>query len=789
MGRKSSQKKQKKEHGTLDCSTIVSSQTEAGDKGIKRTDRKWYILLAAVLALSVFSYANSLQNEFVFDDILVIVENPGIRGVEKLPRLLGMETGMLSYRPMRMVSYALDYTLNEKLWHYIGNYSGPEKGLNPLGYHISNIVFHILTSLLVFLIVFRLAKNFRVALFATAIFALHPVHTDSVTYLSGRRDILCTLFYLAGFYSFIRYRQSRKLTLIIATFIFYIFSLGSKEMGVTLPAIFFCHDLIQNLSIKRETIDRTYFKELFTASKKSIIQSRYLYSLLFLGAVSFSYFKVFVKSPSYQTAFYGDSLFITFLTVSRIFVHYLKLLIFPINLNGDYSLNAFPLSTSLFEPSSFLSILLLMGVAYLVLWLLGRNKLMAFGVIWFFVALLPVSHIFPHHELMAEHYLYLPSVGFCLVTALLFENFFKEGKYVIPLSTCFMIIVILFSVRIVDRNRDWRDRLTFWEKTLKTAPQCARAYVNLSEIYVDAGKINEALESAKKALTIRPNHIEGRNNLGTIYARQGLFDEAIAEFKRALVLRPRYAKAHLNLGLSYFNTGEKDKAISEYEQALAVNPYYAEAHNNLGVVYSSKGKLDEAIKKYRRAQAINPSYAEPYFNLGVTYAKKAQWDKAIDEYRKVLSLNPQYTNAHNNLAIAYMKKGVLDQSISEFKKILATNPDDVEVRFNLGVAYAKNGELNKAAEEYKQAEARGLRTAELHTNLGNIYFQQNTLNEAIREYKQALAIKDDYAIAHNNLAMTYLKKGEYRLAIKHCDLARELGAVHPKLLEDLLPYR
>ena len=192
--------------------------------------------------------------------------------------------------------------------------------------------------------VFRLAGDGRVAFLAAAIFALHPVHTDSVTYLSGRRDILCTLFYLAGFYCFLCYRQNRKRILIVATFIFYILSLGSKEMGVTLPALFFCYDLIQNFSIKRGTIDRAYFKELFAASKKSITQSRYLYGLLFLGAMAFSYYKVFVKSPSYQTTFYGDSLFTTFLTVGRILVHYMKLLVYPVNLNADYSLNAFPLS-------------------------------------------------------------------------------------------------------------------------------------------------------------------------------------------------------------------------------------------------------------------------------------------------------------------------------------------------------------------------------------------------------------------------------------------------------------
>ena len=237
MGRKSSQKKQKKGQGALDKHADLPCQTEAGE-GIKPANRKWYIFLAVALVISAVSYGNSLRNEFVFDDILVIVENPGIRGIQKIPHLLGINTGRISYRPMRMVSYALDYTLNENLWHYFGGYKD-YKGLNPLGYHISNIIFHLVTSLLVFLIVYLLSRNYRVAFLASVLFALHPVHTDSVTYLSGRRDILCALFYLAGFYCFLRYRQSSRPMFIIATFIFYAFSMGSKEMGVTLPALFF----------------------------------------------------------------------------------------------------------------------------------------------------------------------------------------------------------------------------------------------------------------------------------------------------------------------------------------------------------------------------------------------------------------------------------------------------------------------------------------------------------------------------------------------------------------------
>ena len=790
MGRARTRKKEGKKAPVVvkDPSTGIKPASQGGvSKGPKG---KWYILMAVVLVIAVGSYANSLDNGFVFDDPLVIVDNPGIRGIQNIPWLIGLTTGWAFYRPVRMVSYALDYTLNEKLWQYLGDCREPDKGLCPLGYHISNIAYHVATSFLVFLVVCRLAGNYRVAFFAAAIFALHPVHTDSVTYLSGRRDILFTLFYLAGFYFFLRYRESRQALFIIASFLAYALGMASKEMAVTLPALFLCYDLVQNFALEEKGLQRNYLQGLVASLKKSIEQSTYLYGLLFFGALAYSYYKVVVASPSFMSSYYGNSAFITFLTVGRIIVHYITLLVYPVNLNADYSFNAFPLSTSLFEPSTFLALAVLLGALYGLLRIVAKHKMLAFGGIWFFLTLLPVCHIFPHHELLAEHYLYLPSVGFCLIAAVLINSFIEKGRYGSYGMPCFMVVVLLFALRIVDRNRDWQDGLTLYEKTVKTSPECARANSNLCEAYTNQGRLDEALSACKKALAINPGHIQAANNLGTVYAKKGMVDEAIAAYREVLVSTPRYAKGHFNLGFLYFNKGDLDKAIYEYEQALAINPYYAEARNNLGIAYSAQGKVNEAVAHYKQAQAMKPYYAESYFNLGISYARRGDFDKAIEEYKRALAIKPQYADASNNLAIAYMGKGELDKAIAEFESVLAGNPDYGDVHFNLGVAYAQKGDLNKAEVEYKRAMSQESARPDLHSNLGNIYFQQGRLDEAVNEYKLALSLKDDFATAHNNLAMTYFQKREYALAIKHCDRAVELGLkVNPALLKDLLPYR
>ncbi|MCK5514781.1 MAG: tetratricopeptide repeat protein, partial [Deltaproteobacteria bacterium] len=362
--------------------------------------------------------------------------------------------------------------------------------------------------------------------------------------------------YLAGFYFFLRYRQTKKITFILAAFLSYLLSLGSKEMAVTLPAVFLCYDLVENFAGRAGRINLGYLKELALTLKKVILQSKYLYFTTFVGALAYIYYKIFIKSPSFQNYYYGDSMLTTFLTVGKILVHYIRLLVYPIRLNADYYYDAFPLSTSFLEPATLYSFMVLGIIGYAVIRLLAHHKMLAFGIVWFFVTLLPVCQIFPHHELLAEHYLYLPSFGFCLISAVLINGVVEEKKYRYLTYAAFAAVFFLFSIRIADRNGDWKDGLTLWEKTVKTAPRCARA----------------------------------RNNLGLAYVEEKRLDEAIAEYKRALTIKPNFAQAHDNLGIAYAKKGRFKDAISEYRKAIAIRPDNAEVYSNLGNVYNKQGR-------------------------------------------------------------------------------------------------------------------------------------------------------------------------------------------------------
>ena len=626
-----------KKKGGKEKHTAHLSQPEPNRKR-DNSGRLWYFLLALVMLVTLASYSNSLRNQFVFDDNLLITNNPAIRGVEKIPRLLGAGKKKVQYRPLRMISYAVDYTLNQKIWKHLGSFEGWDQGLNPLGYHLANCFYHLLTTWLVFLVVFRLAANYRIAFLAAALFALHPVHTDSVTYISGRRDIFVTLFYLAGFYYFLRYRQTGKIAFIVAALLSYLLSLGSKEMGVTLPALFLCYDMITQFPEKIRRVDGTYLTEGVRTLKKVLVHSRYLYSLIFLGALSFSYYKVFISSPSNRVNYYGDSMITTFLTVGKILVHYITLLVYPVRLNADYSFDAFPLSTSFLEPATVGAFMLLGVIGYVVLRLVITHRMAAFGVIWFFVTLLPVCHIFPHHELLAEHYLYLPSFGFCLLAGYLLDRLFKNTPYRSLTCASLILVFLLFSLRTVDRNRDWKDGFSLWSKTVQTAPRCARARNNLGFEYDKLGRVGEATLEYEQALAIDPQYAESYNNLGFIYYSRGRVDDAIVAYQKALGQKPRYAEAHNNLGAAFLKKGEIRWATLSFLEALKCNPRLAEAHIGMGVLFANEGRMDAALYQFKKAIEIKPYLAEAHNNLASTYYLLGDYPKAIEHANKVKEL-------------------------------------------------------------------------------------------------------------------------------------------------------
>lgn len=507
------------------------------------------LLAAVALVVVVFLvYANSLGNDFVFDDIYLVQFNQRLRTLD-LPLLLS------SYRPLRDVSYAIDIAI----W-----------GEGPFGFHLTNMLIHAGNVLLVFALVRRLSEDLISAVLAALIFAVHPIQTDAVTYISGRRDLLFTFFYLAAFHTYLAYYRARwsfRTALYSILFlVFWALSLMSKEMAASLPLVIFVWHYCEAWEGGPNLV-----RQVLKTLAKTFSRDRWFWVALFLGGVAFTAYSVLLSGASQRARnleYWGGSFYLNFLTVVRVHAWYLKQLVFPTPIT-QY-LGAFDISNSILDWSFALSSVVVGAVLCAGFLLLKRDKLMAFAVLSYFVMLLPVSHIIPHHELLADHYLYLPMMGFGLFMALLVRKISLKSPtasravYIVAGSA-----VLILAVMTVMQNRVWKNERTLWTANYKAVPRSPRAALNLGNTYQDTDP-DKAAELYKRALGLNPTPLIRRtlyDRLAVILIHQKKFDEA--EFFVADVLSKAPNDFFGNLWASQIHMATKRCSQAGAELSLA----------------------------------------------------------------------------------------------------------------------------------------------------------------------------------------------------------------------------
>jgi len=631
----------------------------------------WLRPLPVVVLLGVLTflvYLNSLQNEFVFDDLGLIVKSSKITDLRNLPKILGVD-GRAAYRPIRTASHAIDYALF---------------GLNPAGFRAVNIALHVLNGTLLFFLFRTLLRNPRPALLAAMLFVVHPIQTESVAYISGRRDLLFALFYLLGFACYVRYRESDRLRYLFLAGASYLLSLLSKEMAISLPLLCLCYDVVRSIPAAEGNSPLSPLRAVAEGVRTAVRRHTLLYAAGTAGLLFLVWYYVYRINPSQQREMYGGGLGPTLMTSARIVVHYLKLLIFPVTLSADYSYNAFPVSRSLGDPRALFALAILGAVAWGILRLLPSARWAAFGGLWFFVTLLPVSQIIPHHEMMAEHYLYLPSAGIFLAAGVLLEGALVQPRRQGATVVAFTLVVALLGVRTVVRNRDWRDSQTLWTKTILTAPGSARAHINVGELALRQGRSLQAFREFQEAISIQPDDAVNRDNLGVVLLRHGMFDEAEQQFREAIRIQPRYVNSRVNLGLIYLNRRQLDEAEQEFRAASGskriTSAFRGAIINNLGVVLALKGKRQEAEHAFAEAVRFAPRNADARANLGKAYIEKGMVREGITQLSEAIRLKGSNPRFHYLLGQAYYQQGEKEFAVIALARALSLNASFPEAR-------------------------------------------------------------------------------------------------------------
>lgn len=595
-----------------------------------------------VLTLAVLAYANSLRNAFVFDDNLLITQAREVLDLASAPgpfaQRLRQSSSLpadqrITHRPVRTVAMAIEYYLF---------------GRNPEGYRAVSIFLHALNGALVFMILRAVVNRPWPALLAAALFTVHPIQTESVAYIAGQRDLLFALFYLLGFLSYLRYRATARAGALALGALAYLLGLLTKEMAITLPLLCVTYDLFRAVPGPGPGIASPSGEALRRGLHSILTRSKWLYlGMGGLLAAFLLYFAV-VANPSQQRTWYGGGLGPTLMTSARILVYYLKQMVFPVILNAD-SYGAFTVSRSIADPRGLLALLILGGLCYGLFRGLRIDRWITFGGMWFFLTLLPVSQLIPHQELVAEHFLYLPSVGFCLVVSLVVERGLVARRAAPAMATLFVLSLAVLLARTIARNRDWRDELTLWTKSVQAAPHSYWARQRLGDAYKALGRYEEAIQEYRTVQTLTPGFPTEFIAIGDALRRMGRHEEAADHFRRALTASPTSVAARLGLAQAYLAMGLVERAR---EIHASVARYVAKAADDFratGDAKRARGLPAEAIQAYRNGLELNPFDPALHFGLGEAYAALGQHVEATAAYGQALQLDPTYGPAKGRL--------------------------------------------------------------------------------------------------------------------------------------------
>lgn len=686
-----------------------------------RWTRLWLPILLIVFGVLIV-YSNTWRSPFVFDDIHSIVE-------EEARRTLYFTVGrMFGSRSLTTFTFDLNYYFN---------------GLNVGGYHAVNIGIHIISSIGVFWLAYwlsvkayktkiielgqvKISNHLFLAEMAGLFFALHPIQTQSVTYIVQRLASMAAMFYVLALWAYVKFRlsldaRSQKIWAglsLAAT----IAAMHSKETAITLPIIILLIEIMFFTSRVKRTKRWRLKLDWRSLARRIPLLTPWLITILIIPAYSLEVRELFWRVEGDSNLIAGETFLdkvnlgrianvsaetkqisrrTYLLTQINVVRTYVRLVAWPKGQNIDHD---YPLTLRMADKATIASVLLHIGMVLmaLVLWKKGR-RIAALGIIFFYVALLPESSFIPITDVMFEHRLYLPMVGVALVIGdlgqLCLETWSgirrRVWAEVAVIGISVVLICILAGVTYV-RNRTWKDEISIWTDSTQKSPNKARPHNNLAKGYLDRQMFDRAEELYKRELEIDPNSVSGHNNLGSIYGVKGKYEEAIKEIQQALDKNPDHDAAYNNLGNVLMLQGKLVEAEEAYEKSIALNTKDAGVYRNLGDVLAKQGKFQDAVGVYQQAVNMVPDQPLWHSKLGAALGALRRTKEAKSELEIAIKLNPQLANAYSNLGNVLADEGDYNGAARAYATYLQLAPNDTAVMNNLAKIFMRLGNNEKA---------------------------------------------------------------------------------------------
>jgi len=644
------------------------------------------LAVALLITLGALAYANSLSNQFVHDDNYQIVRNPYLHSDESLTRLLFSDvwgyqtpgrTGTSNYyRPLQMLAY---------------RWIVQASGLNPSAFHWVNLILHLMVSATAYLMFWHLTRNYGLSLSGAVLFVLHPIHTEAVAWIASLPELGCALFYFLAFWFFVlslppvfaqgkRVRKKKQTarsqvpgktirfpwrTCSLASFAV---ALLFKEMALTLPILVGAHAF---------TFEPGKFS--WKDRIRAGVQRSWPYLVVVAGYLLLRYQVLGFISKSQQI--WSLSVSAQFLSILHLATQYWYKLLVPMNLNAFYTFH--PVH-GLDDGRAWVAIACVGALIGFICYGFRRAPLASFAAAWVFLTLLPVMNIRGVGvNVFTERYLYIPSLGFCLVVAWLASQGLSRFSH--PRRTCVAAVALvgissLYGIQTARRNRDWKNDFVFYTRAAEASPDSSSMQNSLAHILrAEKGDLDGAEQHALQALKLSETEVPRDPRLE--------------------------ASAYLNLANICIQRQQFSKALEMAEKGLAADRSQPNLHTVYGVTLMQLGRTDQAQQVFRYVHQLLPNDELVLHYLGVIALQRREFEKAVSYFQKALKILPTYSDAHNNLAAAYVEMGRLKEALPHLEQGARLNARDPMAHTNLGAILADLGRIPEARSHLQQALA------------------------------------------------------------------------------------
>lgn len=745
--------------------------------------RRALLVLLGLLVATLAAYQPAWRGSMLWDDDRHITRED-LRTIDGLRRIWFEVGATQQYYPLVHTAF----WVQQHLW-----------GEDTLGYHLVNIALHAVSAFLLGLVLSRLGVSG--AWLAAAIFALHPVHVESVAWIAELKNTLSGVFYLGAGLAYLHYDERRSERFYGTALALFVLALLSKTVTATLPAallvVFWWRR--GRLSWRRDGVPLAPF---FVAGAAGGLLTAWVERTL-IGA---------------RGAEFAFTLVERALIAGRAFWFYLGKLVWPAGLTFIY-----PRWEVSSEAIGHYAYPLGAGLLVVVLWLLRkrvRGPLAA--VLYFGGSLFPALgffNVYPFRfSFVADHFQYLASMGVIALLAAAASRLARRCRLgQRSAAATWAVICAVLALLTWSQSRQYTDAETLYRATLRRNPSCWLAHVNLgilelardkneaeehfaaalrlkpdlAEAYINLGlpKFSENVELAqayfREAVRLRPDSAEAHNNLGCALERVGRLEEALEHFDEALRLRHDYADAYYNRGNTLLKMGRLREAEAQYRQAVKLRPDAAEIRCKLADALRRMDRLGEAIPEYREALRLKPDYAEARFNLGYTLQEAGRPEEAVVQYSIALEFKPDAAEIHNNLGAALDQLGRLEEAAGHFAQAVRLRPDSPEARNNLAFALHRLGRLEEAVVHYEETLRIRPDYPDAEIRLANALQRLGRAEEAVQHYLKVLARAPEAADVHNNLGAALEMLGRSREAVEHYREAVRLNPASEEARENL----